>query len=108
MTDPTPIVRGATVRFQTTFYDFDMNVVQPAAATVNITYTNPDGTDGNASIAMTPPTAPAVAWTALWDTRDIGPGEASWSIHSDPGIPFAVEDGTIVFRANAANLVTFA
>jgi hypothetical protein len=100
------ITRGATVQWATTFYDVNSNVIQPDNATINIL---PSMTQIAIAIPMTPPAGQAVAWTALWDTRGIPPGQVYWSIHtghSDP-IPVVAEDGSLVLSANPANLVTF-
>ena len=104
----TVLRRGGTAFFTTTFYDENGNVVQPFSATINIVY--PDQTSGgtdSALVDMVGPTGPAVTWTAQWDSRIAGPGAVSWSIHSDPGPPFAVEDGEFVLKANPANLASF-
>jgi hypothetical protein len=107
LSNTTVIARGATVYFSTTFFDVNKNVVQPASATINIVFPTPtSGSDGNATISMTPPTLPATKWTALWDSRNTEPGTVSWSIHSS-GSPYAVEDGFFVLSANPANLLTF-
>jgi hypothetical protein len=101
------VVRGSTVQFTTTFYDVNNDVTQPGSATVSIAFPNPDGTTGSTSLPMTAPVSPAVAWIATWDTRGAGIGAVAWSIHSDPGPPFAVEDGNFTLTGNAANLLTF-
>lgn len=108
LSSTTYIARGTTVNFSTTFRDADCNVVQPASATINIVYAdaaNP-GPD-TVSIAMVAPVAPSTAWTAQWDTRGAGVGAVSFSVHSDPGPPYAVEDGSFVLTGNPANLLTF-
>jgi hypothetical protein len=103
------VTRGTTVFFTTTFFDVDGNIVQPDNATINIAYTNTAGAQVAASIAMTPPTAPAVTFTAQWDSRGVNPGNVSWSIHTgaDDPPPVTVEDGTFTLTANPANLPTF-
>lgn len=107
LSSTTVFARGSTVYFAATFYDVNQNVVQPSSATVNIVFPDPAlGTD-TASVSLTAPTSPAVAWTGTWDSRGAGQGAVSWSIHSDPGPPFAVEDGEFILRANPANLLTF-
>lgn len=102
-------VRGTTILFSTTFTDFYGNVVQPGSGTVEIAYQDPNGNELTVSLPMTAPTGPPPLdqWTAEWDTRGAGVGAVSYSIHSDPGLPFAVEDGELVLCANQANLVTF-
>ncbi len=103
------VTRGTSVYWTTTFYDVNKNIAQPGSATINILYSDPEsGNPVPVQVAMTPPAGAAVTWTALWDTRGTGAGNVSWSIHSDPGPPFAVEDGNFTLTANAANLVTFA
>lgn len=101
--------RGATIQFATTFYDVNGNVTQPGAAFVNIVYQVGNNTTANLQIAMTPPSAPSVQWTALWDSRNAGPGAVSWSIHTTSASvpPYAVEDGFFGLTANPANLPTF-
>lgn len=108
LTQTTLIFRGTTVQFTTTFLDVSCNVVQPGSATINIVYPNQVGGGTTAvTVSMTAPTGPATAWTAQWDSRVSGIGTVSWSIHSDPGLPFAVEDGEFVLTGNPANLLTF-
>lgn len=105
----TIVIRGATVQFTTTFYDFNGAIVQPDSATINLVYPMAGGGTGTAAIAMTPPTSPAVTWTAQWDTRGIAPGTVSGSVHTgtnDP-IPVAASDFTFQLAANPANLLTF-
>lgn len=108
LSQTTYLTRGTTIYFTTTFYDQNNNIVQPDSATINIVY--PDQTSGGtdtATVNMTAPSAPATAWTAEWDSRAVGPGTVSWSLHSEPGPPYAVEDGSFVLTANPANLSTF-
>lgn len=99
--------RGATLRFASFFYDLDGNIAQPSAAFVSVEYPNPDGTRTEVQIPMTAPGLPTSRWTALWDTRGLGPGTVSWSVHSAGPPAVAVEDGTLLLTANAANLQTF-
>jgi hypothetical protein len=100
--------RGATVQFSTTFKDANGNVTQPASAAVSIVYPLVGGGMSNPlSVPMTPPTFPAVVWTAQWDTRDVGPGVVYCSIHSGGGPPSSVEDFQFTLTANPANLLTF-
>lgn len=105
------LVRGQTAYWTTTFYDQNGNVTQPGSATINVVYPDAQGagTGGTdtTSISMVAPTPPAVTWTAQLDTRGFGPGSVAWSIHSDPGPPYAVEDGSFTLTANPANLLTF-
>jgi hypothetical protein len=102
--------RGGTVFWSTTFYDVNNNVVQPDSATISLVFADGTSDTETATVAMTPPSPPATAWTAMWDSRGaLAPQEVTWSIHtgtSDP-IPVAVEDGEFRLEANAANLVTF-
>ena len=106
------VVRGSTVQWTTTFYGTDgVTVVQPNSATINVVYPNPSaggGTPLSTLISMTAPVSPAVAWVAQWDSRNAGIGAVAWSIHSDNGPPFSVEDGNFTLTGNAANLLTFA
>jgi hypothetical protein len=101
--------RGATILFTTTFRDFNCDVTQPVAATVNILCLNAAGNaQQNVQLMMTPPVAPAVSWTAMWDTRGIGAGPVQYSVHTgNPSIPEGVGDGNLVLAANAANLLSF-
>lgn len=109
---PPQFFRGTTVEWQTVFRDVNQNVVIPGSATINIVFPDPDPTDDNCdqtqttSIPMTY-TNDGMTWTALLDTRGYGFGEVSWSIHSDPGPTFAVEDGKFVLKGGPANLETF-
>jgi hypothetical protein len=103
------IYRGTTVQFSTTFYDVNGNVVQPAGAVVNITCLVAAGNaQQDVAVTMVAPVAPSVAWTAMWDTRNIGAGPVQWSVHTtNPTIPEVVEDGSFILSANNANLTTF-
>lgn len=102
------IVRGATIKFTTTFFDVGGIVVQPDSATINIVYATPNNPAAVATVPMAPDISPT--WSALWDTRGaVAPQLVTWSIHtgsSDP-IPVSVEDGQFNLSANAANLITF-
>jgi hypothetical protein len=101
-------VRGGTAFWQTTFYDQFGVVTQPGSAVINVVYPNPQtGNDSSTTVNMIAPTGPSVIWTAELDTREFGIGTVSWSIHSQPGPPFAVEDGQFTLTANPANLLTF-
>lgn len=105
------IPRGATVQFTVTFYDDTGAVTQPASAGINLSFATAGTCDLEALlIPMTPPSAPAVAWTAQWDTTDVEPGPVSWSAYgksSGLGVPKAVLDGQFELTANNANLATF-
>lgn len=108
----TPIYRGATATWRTTFRDAFGNVIQPDGAVINIKYPVPGspGATAAASVTMTPPIAPEVRWLGLWDSRGSLPGTIVWSIHTvqdDEEIPYAVEDGQFPLSANAANPLTF-
>ena len=110
MTLPCPgevLVRGGTVQWFTNFYDGNDEIVQPAAATIVINYPVPGGVPSVTEVAMTPPGGAETRWSAQWDSRGAGTGIVYWSIHSTPGPPFGVEDGSFEFQANPANLVTF-
>lgn len=108
LSSTTILPRGTTVYFTTTFYDVAGDVVQPSTATINVVFPDPGGLETDTvTVNMTGPTAPATAWTAQWDSRGSGIGAVSWSIHSDPGPPFGVEDGEFVLTGNPANLLTF-
>lgn len=107
LSSTTIITRGTTVNFTTTFYSVAGFIVQPASATINIVFPAAGGT-ATATVAMTAPTSPNVAWVGQWDSRGSGTGAVSWSIHSDSGPPFGVEDGEFVLKGNPANLATFA
>lgn len=95
--------RGTTLRFATTFYDFDGVETQPPGAVVHIEDVNGE----EFTLTMTAPSGAQTQWTASFDTRNITPGVVTWSIHSLDGTPFSVEDGSFRLTANAANLVTF-
>lgn len=101
----TEVSRGATVLFNTTFYDAFGVLIVPSTAFVNIDYPNPDGSRSQTEIQMGN-APPANNFTALWDTRGVGVGTVNWSIHSAP-TPAAVEDGSFLLTANTANLQTF-
>lgn len=104
------VYRGATVRFSTSFYDIDGSSVLPSSAFVNVAYI---GTGHHSPlisviIPMSPPVSGTGPWTADWDTRGVGNGPVSWSVHDGGSvIPFAVEDGLFILSANNANLETF-
>jgi hypothetical protein len=60
------------------------------------------------AVTMVAPVAPSVAWTAYWDTRNIGAGPVQFSVHTtNPTLPDCVEDGNFILSANAANLISF-
>lgn len=103
--------RGQTLQFNTTFYDFNGNVAQPFSATLIVQYEGESaGPDQELVIPMTGPVLPAVAWTALVDTRNFqAPRQVQWSVHSNasPGQPVAVQDGAFMLTANQANQPTF-
>ena len=104
--------RGATIKFATTFYDVNGVVSQPAGGIMNIVYPDSTGAEQTVQLTMTPPSDPSAdpRWTALFDTRSIGPGVLFYSVHSvnsPDDIPFAVGDGRLTIDANAANLPTF-
>lgn len=106
LSSTTYFARGTTVYFTTTFYNVSGLVVQPSSATINIVFPASGGT-ATALVPMTAPTGSSVVWTASWDSRGSGLGGVSWSLHSDPGPPFGVEDGYFVLTGNAANLLSF-
>ena len=101
--------RGATIQFATNFYNANGVLVQPAGAVVHLSYQATDEqSNGATSITMTAPSGGETRWTALWDTRNVGPGPVNFSIHSTGGsVPLSVEDGAFTLKANNANLVTF-
>jgi hypothetical protein len=103
------IYRGTTAQFATTFYDVAGNVVQPAGATINIVCLVAAGNaQQTIDIPMVAPVPPSVAWTAYWDTRNIGAGPVQFSVHTtNPTLPDCVEDGNFILSANAANLISF-
>jgi hypothetical protein len=103
----TSLNRGATILFNTTFYDPYGNIIQPVSAFVNIDYPNPDGSRAQVTLTMGASFPPAVNWTAEWDSRGAGTGTVFWSIHTNPSVPIAVEDGQFQLTANQANLTTF-
>lgn len=103
------IPRGATIEFATDFYDFDGELTNPAGAVINLVYPNTSGVSQTTQLTMTPPAGAETKWTAVFDTRDVGPGIVFWSVHSENAgsPPFAVEDGRFTIDANVANLTTF-
>lgn len=103
----TTIFRGATVRFSTTFYDFDKNIVAPASAHVEVEYPDLNSNRQKLELPMSSPAPGTTNYTAILDTRNMGTGPVNWSIHSDAPVPVAVEDGTFQLTANPANLPTF-
>ncbi len=105
----TKIYRGATIQFATNFFDFNGEITQPSGALVNIKYQTPTpGVEATTSVEMSPPAGAETRWTAVWDTRNVGPGLVYWSIHTEGAIvPYAVEDGRFNIEANAANVPTF-
>lgn len=111
MTTPyVPPVRGGTLQFSTTFYDIDDAVTIPAGAVINIVFPDANGEEQTEQVTMTPPSGDDTVFTAIWDTRDVGPGVVFWSIHTTTGSgdpPFAVEDGRFSVNANVANLPSF-
>lgn len=100
------IFRGATAFFLTTFYDPYGNIAQPNSADVSIVYPTLTGGTANTIVTMSAPGLGETAWTAEWDTRNVGPGTVYFSIHSS-GSPASVQDGQFNLTANPANLQTF-
>lgn len=101
--------RGATIQFATNFYDANGVITQPAGAVVSLFFQSTDEQlNPTTQVAMSPPSGLETRWTALWDTRNVGPGPVNFSIHATGSvIPFSVEDGSFSLKANNANLVTF-
>ena len=101
--------RGATIQFATNFYNASGVLTQPPGAVVSVSFQSLDEqSTGSALITMTAPAGAETRWTALWDTRNVGPGPVNFSIHSTGSIvPLSVEDGAFSLKANNANLVTF-
>src|SRR5712671_658157 len=101
--------RGATLQFSTTFFDVNGNIVQPAGAVINLVFFSADDSSQQTlALNMIPPTPPATAWTVLWDTRNVGQGVVSCSVHSvSASPPYSVEDFQVNLSANPANLLTF-
>jgi hypothetical protein len=104
---PPRFVRGASLQFSTTFYDFNGCVTQPGNAWLYITFPTEAGLASSVELPMVEPISPAVAWTAVWDTRAIGEGAVQWFVRSDPGPPYSAEQGEIVLTANTANPADF-
>lgn len=101
------IFRGATVVFETTFFDYKDLINLPTQAFVEITFPDVNGNPQTMQIQMLNPTAPDTLYLAELDTRNMGTGPVYWSIHSAAPVPVAVEDGSFVLTANPANLTTF-
>ena len=99
--------RGGTVRFAVNFYDIDGALTQPASAVINIVYPTAAGESATVQLPLSSPAGAETRWTAIFDTRDIGPGVVFYSVHSEGGPPFGVDDGRFSIEANAANLATF-
>lgn len=101
--------RGATIQFATNFYNANGVLTQPAGAVVSVSYQSlSELALSTTQIAMTAPSGSETRWTALWDTRNVGPGPVNFSIHSTGGsVPLSVEDGAFTLKANNANLATF-
>lgn len=98
--------RGATVQFTSTFYDAFNNIANPAAAQVNIAFTNSSGSATTTLIAMAQ-NGPSGSWTAQWDSRGASPGIVYYSVETPGSPPVSVEDGQFTLEANAANRPTF-
>lgn len=103
------LFRGATILFQTIFYDAFDNPIQPLGAALNIKYfCLAENCIQTANIPMNPPQVPFSQWTAQWDSRGAGFGPVPYSIHcTGPTGPYSVEDGQFILAANNANLPTF-
>jgi hypothetical protein len=103
--------RGRTLRWKTTFVDFDGNVTQPASANLLIyaSTTTQDGVLTTIPMTQQTPTDPLTAWIGIWDTRGFAPGNVQFSIETPAAapVPVAVEDGSILLTANQANQPTF-
>lgn len=112
LTTPTALkvfARGATVQFATNFYDAIGEITQPPGAVVSLSYQSiSEQAIDTVLVTMTPPNGSDTRWTALWDTRGVGPGPVNFSIHSTGSVvPLSVEDGAFTLKANNANLETF-
>jgi len=100
--------RGQTLRFKTTFYDFDNNVTQPQSAELVVFYSSVTSDDQELIIPMTPPPLGQVAWTAFLDTRNFAAGhQVQWSINTPSAVQAAVQDGAFLLTANQANQPSF-
>lgn len=112
LTTPTALkvfARGSTIQFATNFYNANGALTQPPGAVVNISFQSVDEQSlPSIQIPMVAPAGAETRWTALWDTRNVGAGPVSFSIHSTGSlVPLSVEDGGFMLKANNANLVTF-
>ena len=102
--------RGQSLRFKTTFYDFDNNIIQPASAEVVVFYssTTLDDQEIILPMAQQQPGNPQTAWIAVLDTRNFAPGhQVQWSINTPLAGQAAVQDGSFLLTANQANQPTF-
>jgi len=98
--------RGATAFFSTLFFDINGNPTQPNGALLSIAYASEQLQAETASIVMTAPVSPSLAWTAEWDSSLSNPGVIQWSISTTGGVPRTVQDGSFILTANAANLAS--
>jgi hypothetical protein len=102
--------RGQTLRFKTTFYDFDNNIIQPASAEVIVFYSSVSADDQELTIPMAQqqPGNPLTAWIATLDTRNFAAGhKVQWSVNTPSATQAAVQDGSFMLTANQANQPTF-
>ena len=99
------IRRGATVVFESTFYDQNRNEASPSSAVVSISYPNPamDGTRTTVDVDMSAPGGGNAYWSADWNSNVAGTGTVYFSVQGTTGSDSSVEDGQFVLTANPAN-----
>jgi hypothetical protein len=96
----TTVVRGSTVTFKANFTNEAGLPVNPAQASVFVSFPNPTGLRTTVEIALT---QSGNDWTAQWDSGLSKPGTVSWSAHTKATTPAAATDGTFEVTANPAN-----
>lgn len=97
----TSINRGSTVVFTTVFVDPSLVIVNPASATLYVTYR----ANNVLTTATVPMTQGPSSWTASWDSSVADGGRADWCIRSG-GTNKAALEGSLSIKVNAANPVT--
>jgi hypothetical protein len=96
----TTVVRGSTVTFKANFTDDAGLPINPAQASVFVSFPNPTGSRTTVELTLT---QSGDDWTAQWDSGLSKPGTVSWSAHTKATTPAAAVDGTFEVTANPAN-----
>jgi hypothetical protein len=96
----TTVVRGSTVTFKANFTDDLGAPINPAQASVFVSFPNPTGSRTTVELPLA---QSGNDWTAQWDSGVSKPGTVAWSAHTKATTPAAAVDGTFEVTANPAN-----